>query len=198
MAGMQRVGQLFSEGRMFLPQVVKTARTMKQAVDFIVEKGQIRNESKIDTHNTQCKYPEENCQLTTDNPSKRVLLATVKGDVHDIGKGIVASTMKAAGFEVIDLGCEVPTDIIVEEAKKHGVDIIGTSALLTSTMVEQKKLEKHLTDVGERDNFITMVGGAPCTPRWAKKIGASGYSGDALEAVKVALELMEQKREKNE
>ena len=83
--------------------------------------------------------------------------------------------------------------MILEEAKKHNADIIGTSALLTSTMLEQKKLEKLLTETGDKDSFITMVGGAPCTPRWAKKIGAGGYSEDALEAVKVALELMEEK-----
>ncbi len=94
---------------------------------------------------------------------------------------------------MIDLGCEVPVEVILEEAKKHNADIIGTSALLTSTMSEQKKLEKLLQERGERDNFITMVGGAPCTPRWAKRIGADGYSEDAIEAVKVALELIEKK-----
>ena len=105
----------------------------------------------------------------------------------------MASTLRTAGFDVIDLGCEVPGRGYPEEAKKHNADIIGTSALLTSTMSEQKKLEKLLQERGERDNFITMVGGAPCTPRWAKRIGADGYSEDAIEAVKVALELIEKR-----
>lgn len=125
-----------------------------------------------------------------------VILATVAGDVHDIGKGIVASTLRTAGFEVIDLGCEVPVEDIVEAAKKYNADIIGTSALLTSTMSEQKKLEKLLVERGEKDSFITMVGGAPCTPRWAKKIGASGYSEDAVDAVRVAMELIKEKYKK--
>ena len=124
-----------------------------------------------------------------------VLLATVAGDVHDIGKSIVASTLKNAGFDVIDLGCEVPVDVILEEAKNRNADIIGTSALLTSTMAEQKKLEKLLAETGEKDNFITMVGGAPCTQRWAKKIGAGGYSEDAIDAVKVALRLIRERKE---
>ena len=100
-----------------------------------------------------------------------------------------------AGFEVIDLGCEVPVETIIEEARRYKADIIGTSALLTSTMTEQKKLEKLLMETGEKESFITMVGGAPCTPRWAKKIGAGGYSEDAIEAVKVALQLMKEKEE---
>ena len=133
-------------------------------------------------------------------PEKKgtILLATVEGDIHDIGKGIVASTLKAAGFEVIDLGCEVPVDVILEEAKRCNADIIGTSALLTSTLTEQKKLEKLLTEKGEKDSFITMVGGAPCTARWARKIGAGGYSENAIEAVKVALELMKERNKNTE
>ena len=123
-----------------------------------------------------------------------VVLATVAGDVHDIGKGIVASTLKSAGFEVIDLGCEVPVEKIVEEARRYNADIIGTSALLTSTMTEQKKLEKLLAESGLKSSFVTMVGGAPCTPRWAKKIGADGYSEDAIDAVKVAIALIEEKK----
>ncbi|MBR5315503.1 MAG: cobalamin-dependent protein [Firmicutes bacterium] len=180
-AGNDEIGTRFDKGILSLPELIYAAEVMKSVTTTILD-----------------LLKETGSDISVLSSKGKVLLATVEGDVHDIGKGIVASTMRAAGFEVVDLGCEVPTDIIVEEARKHGADIIGTSALLTSTMVEQKKLEKHLSDVGEREHYITMVGGAPCTPRWAKKIGASGYSGDALEAVKVALELMEQKHEKNE
>ena len=126
------------------------------------------------------------------------MLATVAGDVHDIGKGIVASTLKSAGFRVIDLGNEVPVEKILEEAKRYNADIIGTSALLTSTMSEQKKLEKLLAETGEKALFITMVGGAPCTQRWAKKIGADAYSEDAIDAVRVAITLIEEKAKKSD
>ena len=87
----------------------------------------------------------------------------------------------------------MPVERILEEAKRYHADIIGTSALLTSTMSEQKKLEKLLIETGERASFITMVGGAPCTQRWAKKIGADAYSEDAIDAVRVAISLIEER-----
>ena len=128
------------------------------------------------------------------SPDKsRVLLATVAGDIHDIGKGIVAAFLRSAGFEVIDLGCEIPVEVIAAAAKEFSVDIIGTSALLTTTTTEQKKLEKYLRETGERDKYITMVGGAPVTRRWAEKIGADAYSDNARDAVEKALELIRKK-----
>jgi len=180
-AGNDEIGDRFDKGILSLPELIYAAEVMKSVTNTILELLKAEGE---DTSALE--------------PKGKILLATVEGDVHDIGKGIVASTLKAAGFEVVDLGCEVPVNIIIEKAKEYGADIIGTSALLTSTMVEQKKLEKVLTESGDKDSFITMVGGAPCTPRWAKKIGAGGYSGDAIEAVKVAQELMDKKHEKNE
>ena len=105
----------------------------------------------------------------------------------------MASTLKSAGFRVIDLGNEVPVEKILEEAKRYNADIIGTSALLTSTMSEQKKLEKLLAETGEKASFITMVG----TQRWAKKIGADAYSEDAIDAVRVAIALIEEKAKKS-
>lgn len=125
----------------------------------------------------------------------RVLLATVSGDIHDIGKTIVAAFLRNAGFEVIDLGCEVSVEAIALAAREFNVDIIGTSALLTASLKEQKKLEKYLRDIGERDRYITMVGGAPVTQRWAEKIGADGYSETASEAVEKALELIQRKKQ---
>ena len=177
-AGNEEIGHRFDKGIISLPELIYAAEVMKNVTNTIL--------GKLNADGTQ------------NVPSKKgiVLLATVAGDVHDIGKGIVASTLRTAGFEVIDLGCEVPVETIIEEAKKYNADIIGTSALLTSTMVEQKKLEKMLSESGGKEEFITMVGGAPCTPRWAKKIGAAGYSEDAVDAVKVALELMEAKANK--
>ena len=125
----------------------------------------------------------------------RVLLATVAGDIHDIGKSIVAAFLRNAGFEVIDLGCEVPVEAIAAAAREFNVDIIGTSAILTSSLKEQKKLEQYLRKIGDRDKYITMVGGAPVTERWAEKIGADGYSESAQDAVKKALELIQRKKQ---
>ena len=175
-AGNDEIGDRFDKGVLSLPELIYAAEVMKSATGAILE------------------YLNRDGEESSVREKKgTVILAAVAGDVHDIGKSIVASTLRTAGFDVIDLGCEVPVEVILEEAKKHNADIIGTIALLTSTMSEQKKLEKLLQERGERDNFITMVGGAPCTPRWAKRIGADGYSEDAIEAVKVALELIEKK-----
>lgn len=180
-AGNDEIGEQFEKGVLSLPELIYAAEVMKTVTNVILELLQ-----------------EDGSDTSMFGAKGRVVLATVEGDVHDIGKGIVASTLKAGGFEVVDLGCEVPAEMIIEKAREHEADIIGTSALLTSTMVEQKKLEKLLSETGDKDSFITMVGGAPCTPRWAKKIGAGGYSEDAIEAVKVAQELINRKREKNE
>lgn len=179
-AGNQEIGEQFDRGMLSLPELIYAAEVMKNVTNTIVE--------LLDTDAGE-EFPFA--------AKGTVLLATVAGDVHDIGKGIVASTLRTAGFDVIDLGCEVPAEMILEEAKKRKVDIIGTSALLTSTMAEQKKLEKLLTETGEKKNFLTMVGGAPCTQRWAKKIGADGYSEDAIDAVRVAVRLIEEKKKRN-
>lgn len=177
-AGNEEIGKRFDRGVISLPELIFAAEVMKNVTNTILEKLNADGSKIV--------------------PAKKgtVLLATVAGDVHDIGKGIVASTLRTAGFEVIDLGCEVPVETIIEEARRYDADIIGTSALLTSTMIEQKNLEKLLVETGDKERFITMVGGAPCTPRWAKKIGAAGYSEDAVDAVRVAVELMEEKKQK--
>ena len=180
-AGNDEIGDRFDKGILSLPELIYAAEVMKSVTNTILE-----------------YLNEEDARNPVLEKKGTVILATVAGDVHDIGKGIVASTLRTAGFEVIDLGCEVPVEDILEEARKHNADIIGTSALLTSTMSEQKKLEKLLVERGEKDSFITMVGGAPCTPRWAKKIGASAYSEDAVDAVRVALELIREKYQEKE
>lgn len=166
--GIQKLGDLFGRGEVFLPELILSAEVMKEAT-FILE-------SAIQTKDVQKKG--------------KMLIATVEGDVHDIGKGIVVSLVKTQGIEVIDLGREVPVAKIVEKATEFNVDIIGTSALLTTTITEQKKLEEVLKKEGLRDRFKTMVGGAPCTQRWADRIGADAYAEDAAEAVKKALALL--------
>jgi trimethylamine corrinoid protein len=170
--GINQVGDLFGRGELFLPELIKAADTMKTVTDII-------NEAIADG------------QEKLENPAK-VLIATVKGDVHDIGKAIVVSLMRANGFTVYDLGRDVETDKIIEEAEKVGANIIGTSALLTTTMPRQKDIEEALKSAGLRDRIKTIVGGAPVTPRWAARIGADAYAEDAQDGVLKVKELLAQ------
>jgi corrinoid protein of di/trimethylamine methyltransferase len=170
--GINKVGDLFGRGELFLPELIKAADTMKTVTDIVNE-------------------------AIADGPDKpegqaKVVIATVKGDVHDIGKAIVVSLMRANGFTVYDLGRDVETDKIIEEAEKADADIIGTSALLTTTMPKQKELEEALKSAGLRDRFKTVVGGAPVTPRWAARIGADAYAEDAQDGVLKVKELIGQ------
>ena len=171
-AGNREIGDLFESGKLCLPELIFSTEIMKKVLE-VVESLPGSNKETI---------------------KGKVLIATVDGDVHDIGKGMVASTMKSYGIDVIDIGREVPVDTIIEKAEEYKVDIIGTSALLTSTLKEQKKLEERLRELGIRNKYKTMVGGAPCTLRWANRIGADIYTEDAVEAAKKALELLKQKK----
>jgi trimethylamine corrinoid protein len=157
------VGNLFGRGQLFLPELMQAADAMKAVTDLVNE--------KLEGEKASIKG------------GGSILIATVKGDVHDIGKCIVVSLLRANGFTVYDLGRDVETDRIIEEAVKVNADIIGTSALLTTTMPRQKELEEALKSAGLRDRFITIVGGAPVTPRWAARIGADGYAEDAQDGV---------------
>jgi len=168
--GINKVGDLFGRGQLFLPELMVAADAMQAATDVI-------NAALAAKGGKQQK-------------KGKVMLATVKGDVHDIGKCIVVSLMRANGITVFDLGRDVDTDTIVEQAIKEDVDIIGTSALLTTTMGQQKNLEQALKSAGLRDKFKTMVGGAPVTGRWAARIGADAYAEDAQDGVTKVKELL--------
>lgn len=170
--GIRKVGDLFGRGEVFLPELMTAAEAMKEASAVL----------------------EQAMEDTSAQKKGRMLIATVEGDVHDIGKGIVISLLKTQGIEVFDLGRDVPVDTIIEKAVELDVDIIGTSALLTTTLPEQKKLEDELRRRGLRDRFKTMVGGAPATQRWADRIGADAYGEDAAEAVAKALALLQLKK----
>lgn len=172
-AGNTEVGNSFEKGTISLPELLYSSEVMKNVTERVMSVLEKVTESE-----------------------GKILIATVEGDTHDIGKNIVASTLRASGFEVIDLGREVPVNHIIETAEKYGVDIIATSALLTTTLTEQKKLETMLRDLGIRDKYTTMVGGAPCTPRWTKRIGADVYSEDAIEAVRAARDIINKMRKK--
>ena len=121
----------------------------------------------------------------------KVLIATVEGDIHDIGKTIVVSLLVANGFEVTDMGRDVPVNDIIAKAEEFGADVIGTSALLTTTMFKQQELEKTLTKEGLRDKYKTIVGGALVTESWVAKIGADAYAENAGEGVNKIMELIE-------
>ena len=161
--GINKVGDMFDVGTLIL-----SANAMQNAADII-----------------NAAIPESDRQT-----QGRFLIGTVEGDVHDIGKTIVVSLLKASGFEVKDLGRDVSTDRFIKEAEDFKADIIGTSSLLTTTMPAQQKLEEELKKAGLKERYKTMVGGAPVTQRWANKIGADAFAENASTCVKLARELL--------
>ncbi len=128
----------------------------------------------------------------------KVLIGTVKGDLHDLGKNLVAMMLSINGFEVIDLGKDVPTELFIEKIKEHNPDIICLSALMSTTMLEQKNIIKEIEASGLRNKVKVIVGGAPVTKEWAEEIGADGYAENAIEAVKIIKELLNKKGLENE
>ena len=165
-AGMKELGDLFGMGEIFLPELIFATEVMKAASAEI--------ESKMDMSEVKA--------------AGTLVIGTVEGDVHDIGKGIVASLVKTNGIEVIDLGREVPAQNFVDAAIEHNAEFVGSSALLTTTMTVQKDIEDALAEAGIRDKVKTMVGGAPVTNRWAEKIGADAYCEDASDTVNFILD----------
>jgi trimethylamine corrinoid protein len=166
--GINEVGELFSKGKLFIPMLIRSAIAMEKATEII---------------NAAIPQGQEIAQ-------GKVVLGTVQGDVHDIGKTIVVALFKANGFDVLDLGRDVPNGKIIEEAEKFGANVIGTSTLLTTTMVLQKELEEELKTAGLREKYKTIIGGAPVTQRWADRIGADAYAHDASDGVKKLKELL--------
>lgn len=158
--GIQEVGELFESGEVFLPELMMSADAMAGATEV--------TNAALEGEAAEAKGV--------------VVLGTVQGDVHDIGKAIVIAYLKANGFEVTDLGRDVSADTFIAKAKELNADIIGMSALLTTTMEEQKKIIKQVKD-GDLP-YKTVVGGAPCTQRWADQIGADAYAEDANDGVK--------------
>ena len=166
---MTEVGDGFANEEIPLPGVLVAAEAMTKAIEI------------MEPHIPKQDVAEK---LGT------VVLGTVEGDIHDIGKRIVATMLKVYGFEVHDLGRDVPIDVFVEKAKELKPDILGSSSLMTTTMGGQKILEEKLREAGIRDNFKTMVGGAATTQEWADKIGCDCYAEDANDTVLKAKELI--------
>lgn len=168
-AGMLEVGEMFEDGEIFLPQVMLAAALMAKLVE-VVQKEMPAGEKA--------------------ESAGKIVLGTVEGDVHDIGKNIVKVLLQANGFEVFDVGRDAPLASFIEKAKEVDADIVASSALMTGTMQFQATIEELLKEAGLRDKVKTMIGGAPCTDHWAAKIGTDAYAENASEAVTKARELM--------
>ena len=168
--GVNTVGEAFAEGNAYLPELVMAGEAMKTAVAVL--------EPEMKRLGSQRKM------------FGKVVLATVQGDIHEIGKSLVGTILAASGFEVFDLGVDVATSRIIEKAREVDADIIGLSALLTTTMVKQKEVIDELDKLGMRSKIKVMVGGAPVTRDWVQRIEADGYSEDAIGAVAVAKQLV--------
>ncbi len=168
-AGISEVGELFESGELFLPELMMSAQAMEGAMEVC------------------------NAALGEGGAVKKatIVMGTVQGDVHDIGKAIVIAYLKANSYQVVDLGRDVPQETFLAKAAEHDAAVIGMSALLTTTMEEQKRLIKGLVEAGEREKYKVVVGGAPCTQRWADQIGADAYAEDASDGVKKIAALLE-------
>ena len=166
--GMTEVGRLFEEGEFFVPEMLISARAMQSGMDLLkplLLKADVKMKGKV-------------------------VIGTVKGDLHDIGKNLVSMMLEGAAFEVVDLGTDVAPDKFVEAVESNSADLVAMSALLTTTMPSMKETIKALVSAGLRERVKIMVGGAPLTPEYATEIGADGYSADANQAVSLAKSLI--------
>ena len=168
MPGMDVVGKKFKANEFYIPEVLIAARAMHAAMDIIKP---LLSESDTDTKG-------------------KVIIGTVQGDLHDIGKNLVGMMLEGGGYTVIDLGVDIPSEKFVEEIKKNGVKLIGLSALLTTTMTGMKTVIDTLKADQETAGVKVMVGGAPLTQEYADSIGAAGYAPDASSAVDLANDLL--------
>jgi corrinoid protein of di/trimethylamine methyltransferase len=170
MPGMKEVGAGFAAGDLFLPDMMLAARAMQRALAVL--------------------EPELQKASVERTVAGRVVIGTVAGDIHEIGKNLVGMLLSTSGFEVHDLGVNVAPERFVEAAREHRADIVGLSALLTTTMTGQRTVIEALEAAGLRPPVKVMVGGAPVTGQWATDIGADGYSEDAMGAVELAKRLV--------
>ena len=169
--GIRVVGDRFGAGEAFLTELMIAAQAMKQAVAVL--------EPAI-----------SKCAKTKKKGLAKVMIGTVEGDIHDIGKTIVTTMLAVEGFDVIDLGVDVPVETFVKKTKEEKPDIIGMSALMTTTMLKMADVIKALEKEGLRRKVKLVVGGAPTSKEWAEEIGADGHGGDAMEAVKITKKLV--------
>ena len=168
--GLREVGRRFEAGEMFLMQLILSGEAMKTGLEVL--------------------KPEMLRQKKQFAASGKFLIGTVEGDIHDIGKSIVAAMLTAEGFDVVDVGADIPDKVFVEKTKELEPDILGLSALMTTTRTKQMDVIEALKQGGSRNAVKVMVGGATVTPEWAQQIGADGYGEDAIEAAKKARQLL--------
>ena len=168
--GIQEVGDLWEKGEYFLPELISSAECMKAAMDVL--------------------QPEMAKANVKSRSLGKVVIGTIEGDIHDIGKNLVSSMLQANGFEVFDLGADVKLERFIEKAEAEQADLICLSALLTTTMLNQKRFIELLGTRGLSGKYKVLVGGAPATRKWAEDIGAQGYAENAATAVKEAKALV--------
>jgi 5-methyltetrahydrofolate--homocysteine methyltransferase len=166
-AAMDEVGRLFEAGEYFVPEMLIAGRAMKSGIEML--RPQLAS--------------------TGVKPIGKAVLGTLKGDLHDIGKNLVALMFEGAGFEVIDMGADVSPEVFVDAVRTHSPDIVGMSALLTTTMTSASDVIKQLEESGLRDKVKVMFGGAPVTQEYVDQIGGDGYARDAASAAQKAKEL---------
>ncbi len=169
MPGMNIVGDFFARGDYFLPDLIIAADGMKRAMELL--------------------EPELTARQQALEAPGVIVIGTVKGDIHEIGKSLVATMLSANGFKVYDLGVDVPVAVFIDKVKETNANLLGLSALLTTTMTMQREVIKQLVNAGLRDQVKVLVGGAPVTRSWAEEIGADGYAEDAMGAVALAKRL---------
>ena len=167
-AGMDEVGKDFKAGELFVPEVLIAARAMHAGMDIL---RPLLAEADVPT-------------------AGKYIIGTVKGDLHDIGKNLVKMMLEGAGFEIVDLGTDIDADAFVDAVREHQPNMLGMSALLTTTMVNMRTIIEALEEAGLRDSVKVMIGGAPVTAAFAEEIGADAYAPDAASAVDVAREII--------
>jgi corrinoid protein of di/trimethylamine methyltransferase len=169
-AGMEVVGELYSTGEYFLPDLIMGGEAMKAALATLEPALKAAGQAR--------------------EVLGKVVLGTVKGDIHEIGKSLVGSMLSANGFEVYDLGIDVESEAFVVRAREYDADIVALSALLTTTMLHQRDVIEHLAEAGLREQVKVIIGGVPANPEWAQEIGADAYAENATEAVDVVKQLV--------
>jgi len=175
--GMEVIGQQFEQGDIYLPELLLAANAFSVAMKVI--------------------KPELEAQKKQTVKQGTVLIGTVKGDLHNIGKNIVSTLLETHGFSVVDIGIDVSPLKFIQEAEKSQVDVIALSCLMTTTMPAQKEVITTLTEMNIRDKYFVIVGGGPVTPQWAEQIGADGFGQSAIHAVKLVKDLMRRGRAGN-
>lgn len=170
MPGIQEVGKLFAQEKIFIPEVMLSAEVFSLAMKIIKPAMLTKGEE-------------------VENPGT-VLIGTVAGDVHNLGKNLVATMLTAAGFEVLDLGIDVSTEVFVKKVRELTPDVLALSALMSTTMLEQREVTRSLTKQRLRDKVKVIVGGAPVTNEWSTQIGADGYAPNAHEAVELVKRIL--------